>query len=219
MLWLSFPLDVNGPRPPAIPAPTLKLFNTIETDGAAVQILTVANHTGTHVDAPRHVIKDGLCLTDFSPREFIFTHPVVIELSLEQSEVVTPDDLKPLERQFHGADLVLFRFGYGRLRREKPKQFNDRCPGFGVEAARWLRECFPEMRAVGMDVPSVACIAHLEETMGCHNELFGGKGRRFLIIEDMNLEYDLHGLHEVRLGPWLVTGMDSGPCSVLGIIR
>jgi kynurenine formamidase len=67
-----------------------------------------------------------------------------------------------------------------------------------------------------MDVPSVACIATLEETMPAHHELLAGRGRRFLIIEDMNLEHDLAGLKQVRVCPWRVSGMDSGPCSVIG---
>ena len=52
--------------------------------------------------------------------------------------------------------------------------------------------------------------------MAVHHELLGGQSRRFLIIEDMNLEHDLTGLREVRVSPWLVREMDSGPCSVVG---
>jgi kynurenine formamidase len=92
-------------------------------------------------------------------------------------------------------------------------------PGFGIESARWLRQNCPDLRAVGMDVPSIACIAKLEETMPCHHELLAGELRRFLIIEDMKLDQDLRGLREVRISPWLVGGMDSGPCSIVGIIE
>src|SRR5213075_669305 len=74
-----------------------------------------------------------------------------------------------------------------------------RCPGFGIESGRWLRKIAPKLRAMGMDVPSVACIAHLDQTMAVHHELLGGPGRRFLIIEDMDLDHDLTGLHEVVL--------------------
>ena len=71
---------------------------------------------------------------------------------------------------------------------------------------------------MGLDVPSVAVIACLESTMPAHNELLGGDGRRFLIIEEMNLDHDLNGLVEVRVNPWLVQGMDSGPCSIVGVL-
>jgi kynurenine formamidase len=92
------------------------------------------------------------------------------------------------------------------------------CPGFGVEAGRWLRQKLPALRAMGMDVPSVACIARLEETMPVHHELLQGAERRFLIVEDMNLDYDLQRLIAVQVCPWRVTGMDSGPCSVIGTL-
>ena len=62
----------------------------------------------------------------------------------------------------------------------------------------------PDLKAVGMDVPSLACIKYLEETMKSHNILLSGKNRKFIVIEDMNLEPDLAGLCEVRLNPWLV---------------
>jgi len=55
--------------------------------------------------------------------------------------------------------------------------------------------------------------------MAAHNELLGGDGRRFLVIEDMNLDRDLTALREVRLAPWLVRGMDSAPCSVVGLME
>jgi arylformamidase len=217
-IWLSFPLDVEGPRPPAIPAPSLTPLMTIARDGAAVQTLCLASHTGTHLDAPRHVVEGGLSIGDFRPEEMVFSRPVVVDLPLSEGTVVMPIHLEPFEAVLREADLALFRFGYGRLRREQPARYSDQCPGFGVEAGRWLRERLPALRGLGMDVPSAACIAHLDRTMACHTELLQGAGRRFLLIEDMNLEHDLEGLREVRIWPWLVKGMDSGPCAVVGLI-
>jgi len=82
-----------------------------------------------------------------------------------------------------------------------------------------LRASFPDLRAVGMDVPSFSCIRHLDETMRAHNVVLGGEGRRFLIVEDMDLDQDLSGLAEVWLAPLLVDGTDSGPCTVFGVVR
>jgi len=217
MIWLSFPLDVDGPRPPAIPAPTLSPFLTLEKDGATVQTLCVASHTGTHVDAPAHVIEGGLTLADFTPEAFVFHRPVVVDLRLPLRTVVLPAHLALLPPAARQADLLLLRFGCGALRRDDPARFSTECPGFGVEAARWLRAQCPDLRGLGLDVPSLACIADLERTMTAHHELLGGPGRRFLVIEDMDLDHDLAALREVRLGPWLVRGMDSGPCSVVGV--
>jgi len=218
-IWLSHPLDINGPRPPAIPAPTLRTLYTIERDGASVHILELASHTGTHVDAPRHVLKDGLTLHDLSPNEFVYGRPAVVDLHLGDRQVVMPEHLEPHARLLARAELALVRFGYGQRRRTDPEGFNTECPGFGVEGASWIREHCPELRALGLDVPSLACIAHLEETMAAHNRLLEGGGRRFLVIEDMDLDKELSGLVEVHLQPWLVVGMDSAPCNVVGVIE
>ena len=216
--WLSFPLGIDDPRPPAIPAPQLTPLYTVERDGANVQTLQAASHTGTHLDAPRHVIPDGLCIWDFSPEELIFQSPRVVDLPLPDAAVVSPQHLASVVPALADADLALLRFGYGSVRREDPERFSTRCPGFGVEGARWLRERFPSLRALGMDVPSLSCIAFLDETMAAHHELLGGPGRRFLVLEDMDLEQDLTGLREVRVSPWRVRGMDSGPCTIVGVL-
>jgi kynurenine formamidase len=188
MIWLSFPLDVNGPRPPAIPAPSLEPLYTIEKDGATVQILRVASHTGTHVDAPAHVIAGGLALADFRPEEFVFTRPAVMDLTLPLEAVLMPEQMEPFLPAAKQADMLLVRFGLGALRRDDPARFCTACPGFGVEAARSLRQQCPRLRCLGLDAPSLACIAQLERTMASHNELLGGPGRRFLVVEDMDLD-------------------------------
>jgi arylformamidase len=217
--WLSFPLDVNDPRPPAIPSPELTELYTVERDGASVHTLKVASHTGTHVDTPRHVIANGFSLADFTPQDLIFTNPRVIDLPLSKAVIITPDHLEPYRSTLTQCDMAVFRFGYGRFRVEDPVPFCTDCPGFGIEAAGWLVRHCPNMKAMGMDVPSLACIKYLDKTMAAHNILLEGIGRKFLIIEDMNLSGDLSGLTQVRINPWLINGMDSGPCSVIGVFE
>ncbi|WP_319586211.1 cyclase family protein [uncultured Desulfobulbus sp.] len=216
--WLSYPLGINDPRPPAIPAPELTNLYTVDADDAAVQIIKVASHTGTHVDAPAHVVKDGVEITEYSPYEFIFTKPVIIDLQIPDACIVQPLDLEPFRDVLNNADIALFRFGCGNIRLNDPQRFSLRSPGFGAESAKWLRDNCPNLRAIGIDVPSLACIAHLDVTMAAHNRLLEGAGCRFLVIEDMKLDDDLVELVEVRISPWLVSGMDSGPCSVVGIV-
>jgi len=218
-IWLSYPLALDGPRPPAIPPPKLTDLYTVAQDGANVQTLEVASHTGTHVDAPRHVTTDGVCICDFSPEELIFTRPIVIDLPLRDAEIVTCEHLEPELPLMLKADVVLLRFGYGEIRRADPERYSTQCPGFGVEGAKWLYENCPDLKAVGMDVPSLACIAYIEETMASHNELLSHEGSRFLVLEDMDLDKDLSRLREIRLNPWLVRKMDSGPCSVIGVLE
>jgi arylformamidase len=216
ILSLGYPITLHDPNPPAIPPPEITPLYSVAADGANVFILKIALHSGTHVDAPAHVVEGGVRITEFSPAELIFTHPVVVDLKLDDDQIVAPEHLRPAIEAGREADLLLLRFGYGPARRGEPQRYRERCPGLGVPGAEYLRAGLPQLRALGMDVPSLACIAHLEQTMSAHNVLLDGEGRRFLIIEDMNLEQELGGLQRVILAPWQVAGVDSTPCTVIG---
>ncbi len=220
ILRLSYPLRLNDPLPPAIPPLQLARKYSLDAgDDANVFIITMANHSGTHVDAPRHVEATGLPITAFAPSDFYFDRPAIIDLHLSDGEVVQPEHLVPHANTIRSADLLLIRFGYGPVRSQAPSRYRDQCPGFGVASATYLREQFPQLRAVGMDVPSFSCIKYLSETMRAHNVVLGGEGRKFLIIEDLNLDQDLSDLREVWVAPLLVEGTDSAPCTVYGIAR
>jgi arylformamidase len=220
VIFLGYPLQIDTPTPPAIPpielAPLLSLNHG---DGANVTMIRAATHTGTHVDAPSHVERDGITISDFRPDELIFSHPVVIDLTLADRQVIQPEVLKPFLPEMSQADLILFRFGYSKIRQADPGRYSSQCPGFGVESAQFLRDNLPEARAIGMDVPSLACIAELDRTMAAHNVLLEGKGRRFLVIEDMKLDEDLTELEEVIIAPWWIGGLDGGPCIVFGKLK
>jgi arylformamidase len=219
VIYLSFPLRSDAPTPPAIPPIELSPFLTIKDDGANVTRMSMTSHTGSHLDTPNHVIPGGLTLTELEPSDFIFDRPAVIDLPLADAEVVLPAHLEPFVKHSRNADFLLFRFGYAGVRREDKQRFSEKSPGFGVESARFLREQFPAMRGMGMDVPSLSCIEYLDDTMAAHHELLGGEGRRFIVVEDMNLEHDLDGLEKVIVSPLLVEGIDGGPVTVFGFLK
>lgn len=215
-IFLGFPQRMNAPSPPAIPSIELSPFLTIDTDGANVTLMKLTSHTGTHMDAPYHVIANGLTISDLEPGDYVFERPYVIDLPLEDMEIVQPEDLEPFIAGGQEADLLLVRFGYGPVRRADPDRYSIKSPGFGVESADYLRQSFPRLRGLGMDVPSLSCIEYLDETMAAHHVLLGGEGRRFIVIEDLNLEQDLTGLSKVIVAPLMVENMDGAPVNVIG---
>jgi len=215
-IFLGFAQRSDAPSPPAIPTIKTRPFLTIEKDDANVTMMELTSHTGTHLDTPAHVIADGMTLTDLHAEDFVFHSPKVFDVRLGDTEIVQPEHLEPFVSQGQGADLLLFRFGCAEVRRTDPKRFSTKRPGFGVESAEFLRANFPAMRALGMDVPSLSCIEHLDRTFRAHHALLGGAGRRFLVIEDMNLEYDLSTLRSVVVAPLLVERIDGGPCTIIG---
>jgi arylformamidase len=218
-IFLNYPLSVDVPTPPAIPKPEFSPFMRLSRgDDGNVTTIKVTSHTGTHVDAPCHVIEQGRTITEFEAEEFIFNHPIVFDLSLQDEGLVMPAGLEPFVEKGKDADLVIFRFGYGAIRRQFPARYCSKSPGFGVESAAFLVSHFPKMRALGMDVPSFSCIAFLEKTMKAHNIVLSAHDGKFLIIEDMNLEQDLKGLETVIVAPWLIKDLDGGPATIFGYL-
>lgn len=217
-VFLNYPLSPDTPSPPAIPSMHQEPFLTIDRDGANVTMLQFTSHSGTHLDTPYHVIPTGLNLTQLTPADFVFTTPIIFDLPLEDCVVVQPEHLAPFVEAGQGADLLLFRFGYASVRRSDPERFSTKCPGFGIESARFLRENFPHMRGLGMDVPSLSCIEYLDETMEAHHVLLGGEDRSFIVIEDMNLDQDLAALTTIVVAPLMVDHIDGAPCTVIGML-
>jgi kynurenine formamidase len=185
-------------------------------DQSNVMGMTLLGHVGTHVDAPRHFAPDGLTLTDFAAEEFVFEHPLCIDLPLGDAGLVSRNHLEPHAVGLAQSDLLLLRTGFSAVRSTDPHRYATLSPGFSVSAARFLVERFPALRAVGLDTISLACMAHLEEGVEAHRVLLGGEERRFLIIEDMDLSHHLRGLRRVIALPLMVAGADGAPCTVIG---
>ena len=75
------------------------------------------------------------------------------------------------------------------------------------------------VQAIGMDWISVSSFENRELGRQAHRAFLNrdGEGHPVLIIEDMDLSADLNGLREVWVAPLLVEGIDSAPCTIIGI--
>lgn len=216
-IYLTYPLAIDGPRPPAIPAPELEEFLRIETDGASVQRLSIYSHVGSHLDTSAHVISPGRHITGFTPDELVFSRPVVINMRVPDDTVLEPEDFMPFTDEIRGADFLILRLGLDGVRKNDKEHYSKHSPGLSVATGRFLTEF--NLKGFGLDAPSLACIARLDETMKVHNEMLAAREGRFIVIEEMKLDADLQNLCAVEVHPWLVEGMHSGPCSVTGYIE
>ncbi len=218
-LFLTYPQRSDAPSPPAIPTIKMSPFLTIDKDDANVTMMQLVSHCGTHLDVPRHVFKDGDTLTDYGPQDFVFHKPMVLELEFGDTHVVSAADLEPFVADYQQADFILFRFGYAEVRSSDKERFSVKAPGFGVEGAAFMRKSFPHLRGIGMDVPSLSTIEYLDDTFAAHLELLGGEQRRFIVVEDMNLEHDLSKIKQLFVAPLLVDQLDGAPCTVFAVVE
>ncbi|MFA5088791.1 MAG: cyclase family protein [Candidatus Omnitrophota bacterium] len=175
------------------------------------------NHWGTHVDAPAHFFENASAVCDYPPEFWIFKHPQVAEVRVKENELIGVEALEgAIQRD---TDFLILKTGFQRFRgQEKYSQYN---PGVKAEAGNWLREKFGFLRAIGFDFVSISCFQNREEGRKAHRAFLDpqGVGHPILIVEDMNLRDDLQGLNEVWVVPLRVAGVDSSPCTVMGVLK
>ena len=186
-------------------------------DSANVVSFLLENHWGTHVDAPNHFFENGLTVNDYPIDFWFFKNPMVINVDLKPGQLLGcsgwTEGIKP------ETDIIFFKSGWGRLR--KTEKYSIDNPGIHPEVGFFLRDKYPSVRAVGIDWVSASSFQDREMGRQAHRAFLDPEGTNnpVLIIEDMDLSHDLRGLREVWAAPLRVEGLDSAPCTVIGMIE
>ncbi|MDR1971944.1 MAG: cyclase family protein [Treponema sp.] len=160
-------VDLSHTLEPGMPAwPTQARYGSViyesydRGDGALHSMITLSEHTGTHIDAPRHFIPGGLPV-DKLPLSSLMGRGVTINaVFLGPGGIFTLKNLREFEGQqgkIKKGDIVLFRFGWDSKYRLQPDcaGYLKDWPGLGKEAAEYLAE--KEVAAVGCDTLSLDC--------------------------------------------------------------
>ena len=67
---LTHTLEEEMPVFPGTEKPKLENACTLNKDGFREKLLTMYSHTGTHMDAPAHMLENGLCLDELDVDHF-----------------------------------------------------------------------------------------------------------------------------------------------------
>jgi len=108
---LSQPISDGMPVYPGDPPVGLKQLATVETDGYAQTSLGIDSHTGTHIDAPAHMITGGRRLDEFPVETFRFTARRVDCTRLAPRSEIGPDALAA-DFDGDGLDLLVVETGW-----------------------------------------------------------------------------------------------------------
>jgi len=143
----------NGmPIYPGNPVPSFKSYRTLAKDGVNLTTLALGSHTGTHTDAPRHFIRNGIGVDQIPPRRLIGeAHVADISYKLIGSGI-TSSDLRPkLDGLIKADDIVICYTGCSEHWGEK--EVNSNYTYLTRNAAEYLVS--KKVRAVGIDFLSV----------------------------------------------------------------
>ena len=161
--------------------------------------LDMSVHTGTHMDAPRHTIAQGVPI-DAMPLDATIGPCRVIEI--EDSVAIRRAELERHQPQ-PGERLLFKTRNSQRYWPDYP--FDEHFVYIADEAARYVAEC--GVRTVGVDYLSVGSFHH--EGLETHQSLLGAG---IWIIEGLYLGHVAEGPYELLCLPLKIPGADGAPC-------
>ncbi|WP_321470899.1 cyclase family protein [uncultured Paludibaculum sp.] len=164
-------------------------------------VLSMTAHTGTHVDAPRHFLADGVAIEQM-PLDTLMGPAQVIDVDDPHAVRArhVPDDLEPGAR-------ILFRTRNSTEYLARPG-FVEEFVYVSEEAA--LKLAAARVRMVGVDYLSVGGFQNdLRET---HVALLGAG---IYVVEGLVLTHIKPGRYELACLPLLIPGADGSPARAL----
>lgn len=141
-------ISSNMPVYPGTEPPVITIPCTLEKDGFIEKRISLYSHTGTHMDSPAHILKDGITL-DQMPVEYFYGTARVVDVSKAPGPQIDIDNIR--RSDYGDIDFVLFYTGWCH-KWGKPDYFLN-FPVLSLEAADYLQR--QEIKGVGIDTISV----------------------------------------------------------------
>lgn len=171
---------------------------SVDADGYTLTQLDITAHSGTHIDAPAHLIPGGLTIDNYSVADFVLP-VVVVEVS---GDFVRPADLD--DAGLRAGDAVLFKTSNSARGLCRAGAFTGDYVYIAPEAASLCVE--KGIRLVGIDYLSVD--KHEDWTFESHKTLLGAG---VLILENIDLSAVPPGSYTLFCAPLKIDGCEAAP--------
>jgi arylformamidase len=197
---ISVPLRDGMVHWPGDPECRITQVNKME-EGAVCNLthLSLSAHTGTHMDAPRHFVADGLTM-ELMPLEPVIGRCRVVEFDVESQ--ITAADLEPL-RLLPGQRL-LFKTR-NSTRSWAMSDFDKDFISIRADAAQLLVDL--KIVTVGVDYLSIG--GYGKDVVETHQIMLGAG---MWVIEGLNLAEVKPGYYDLICLPLKIEGADGAPC-------
>ena len=144
---LSHTLHSTMPVYPGSEKPFMEPVATIEKEGYNELRITCSTHTGTHIDAPSHILKKGKTLDELKIDAF-YGKALVIDCS--NQKIIEKAWIEDSLVKHNSLDFLIFYTGWDQYW-DMPEYFEN-YPVLSPEAAEFISRQF--MKGVGIDTPS-----------------------------------------------------------------
>jgi len=206
---LSHPITAGMPLWPGTPAPEFSDLHTISHDGFGERWLQLSSHTGTHLDAPAHIV-EGAATIDQLPVEHFIGKGMVLDLRESCQDSITLEALLSSRSQIVDAEFLLLHTGWSRF--WGSDAYNRDYPALSADAAAWLAEA--GLKGIGIDAPSFDVWD--SESLPVHKRLLGAG---LLLIENLTALDRLAGSDFfLSVLPLNIVAAEASPVRAVGIL-
>jgi arylformamidase len=181
---LSRIISEDMPVYPGTEQPVITNPCTIEKCGFAEKKITLYSHTGTHIDAPCHIIPGALGLDNLGIGHFAGSGAVIEIPNETPGQCIGLSDVLKFEKNIYGKDFILIHTDWGRYW-GKDDYFTD-YPVLSRVAASYLAGF--DIKGIGIDMISID--APDSPDMEIHRIFLD---RNIIIIENLASLQDLVG--------------------------
>jgi kynurenine formamidase len=143
----------------------------LDQEGYNTTQLKLYSHAGTHADAPRHFLRDGLTLEQVDIHQCVGPALVINVAHKEPNSLITVADLGSRAAEIQPGARVLLYTGWDQ-HAELP-DYRTHFPRISRELAHWLVE--RGVWLVGVETPSVAALHDRQELTEVHQILLAGQ--------------------------------------------
>lgn len=122
-----------------------------DIDGYDLETMFLSTHTGTHMDAPSHFVKDGDSVDKLDINRFFMKNAYLFNIPKKSNELITVNDIQNIGVDINEGDTLIFSTGWEN--KIDSKSYVTTNPGLSKEAAIYLS--LKKINAVGIDGPSI----------------------------------------------------------------
>jgi kynurenine formamidase len=150
---LTLTISESIPSFPGSPKPQFISWSNLKEDGYNLELLFLSSHTGTHLDAPHHFIKNGLKINQI-PLDRLIGKAILIKIKKTKNNAITKSDIILFERkngEIPNKSSIFFFTGWQK--NLKKKNYFTENPGLDISAAKYIVS--KKINLVGIDSPSI----------------------------------------------------------------
>ena len=150
---LTLTISESIPSFPGSPKPQFISWSNLKEDGYNLELLFLSSHTGTHLDAPYHFVKNGLKINQI-PLDRLIGKAILIKIKKTKNNAITKSDIILFEKKngkIPNKSSIFFFTGWQK-NLQKKNYFTEN-PGLDISAAKYIAS--KKINLVGIDSPSI----------------------------------------------------------------